>query len=1034
MLLKTLFIYGKIKIGEKMSVLLDVKSCYSLLTGTMRIEQLVAKAKQAGYQAVTLADKSVMHGAMEFFRACQKHQIKPLLGLEVEVDLEEDVVSLLLIAQTNQGYKNLLRCSSVICSRENNLKLEEIKEYLVGNQLIIYGEGGIFEGALLEENSDRIQELLHLFKEEFSHFLVAISNNESVFWKNKNELLKRICISNKVNTVAVPKVLYENEEDIEIAKALMAIKKGVLLQDNTIAVASGRFIRPVADLNSFYEVDDLEIATKIAKESRVDLNIEKASLPKFPTKEGVSSKEYLKELCIMGLRKRFDGEQVPKQYLNRLQYELDVILKMHYEDYFLIVWDFIVYARKNNIYVGPGRGSSAGSLVAYVLGITHVDPIQYGLLFERFLNPERISMPDIDIDFPDDRRDEVIQYVYQKYGVEHIAHIATFGTFGARQAIRDIGRVLGFAVRDVDAISKLVPRSINITLDGAMKESTRFKQKIESERKNQQLFQLAKKIEGLPRHISTHAAGIVMSDRSLIEVVPLIQVEADMLSTQYSMEYLEELGLIKMDFLGLRNLTIIDEILQQIPDKIDILKIPLDDQKTYQMIQDVDTVGIFQLESDGMKNLIRKMKPYRFEDIVVTIALFRPGPMENIGPYLSARQNPKNTVYLHPDLKPILEETYGIMIYQEQIMQVAQKMAGFSLARADILRKAMSKKNEKELSQLYDEFISGCLKNGYTKQLANDLFNSIKKFANYGFNKSHSVAYALIAYQLAYLKANYPLQFFSCLLTSVIGSDRKTSEYISECRRRGVRVLLPSIQKSEEHYTIEHEALRYPLLGIKNVGINATREIVVERKEHGEYEDLYDFVARVNARKVNRKVIESLIDAGALDGMLENRASLIASLDEALSYADLVQIEQNGQIKIDLGLVSKPTPYRIKEVELDRLEREREVLGFFLSNHPIITVKEKQNYQGDSIAQVLEKKGEVAFVGFIQRVKTHRTKHGDLMAFVSVADESGEIDVVLMPRIYQQSIEFLHTNRYVAVTGKIEREQSVLVTTIKVFY
>ena len=475
-----------------------------------------------------------------------------------------------------------------------------------------------------------------------------------------------------------------------------------------------------------------------------------------------------------------------------------------------------------------GRGSAAGSLVAYVLGITHVDPLKFQLLFERFLNPARISMPDIDIDFPDNRRDEVINYVLQKYGAEHVAHIATFGTLAAKQALRDVGRVLEISVRDLDMISKTIPTTLKITLPKARAESTRFNQLLQSDPRFEQLYTYASALEGLPRHVSTHAAGIVLSDTPLSDTVPLIKVESDMLSTQFTMEYLERLGLIKMDFLGLRNLTIIDETVSMIKvaegKTIDILHLPLDDEATFKLIRKVDMVGVFQLESDGMKNLIRRMQPDKFGDIVATIALFRPGPMENIPEYLSRRTNPQSVVYIHEDLKEILSDTYGIMIYQEQIMQTAQKMAGFTLAKADLLRKAMSKKNAVELKKMQTEFIEGCKAKGHTEAMAIELFNLIQKFANYGFNKSHSVAYAMISYQMAYLKANYPSKFFAALLSSVIGSEAKTAEYIDECRNHGVQLNPPSVNQSNDRYQLQDDSIRFPLLIIKGVGGAACRE------------------------------------------------------------------------------------------------------------------------------------------------------------------------------------------------------------------
>ena len=597
-------------------------------------------------------------------------------------------------------------------------------------------------------------------------------------------------------------------------------------------------------------------------------------------------------------------QKIPSVYEQRLRYELDVIISMGYADYFLIVWDFIRFAKTQDIYIGPGRGSAAGSLVAYCLGITHADPIRYHLLFERFLNPERVSMPDIDTDFPDDRRDEVIAYVHDLYGEHHVSHIITFNTLAAKQVLRDVGKAMQVAPRQIDLLCKLVPNRPKVTLQDAYQERVKFKQMINSGEQMRKLFAIALQLEGLPRHSSLHAAGIILSNEDISNVCPLIDVDEGMCATQFTMEYLEELGLIKMDFLGLRNLTIIDEIVHQINAKekrLDIMHIPLDDAKTYQLIRSVDTVGVFQLESEGMKNLIRKMKPTCFEDIVATVALFRPGPMENIPRYLECRTHPEKVDYLHPDLKSILENTYGVMIYQEQVMQIAQTMAGFSLGKADNLRKAISKKKGKELQSLREDFVEGAKQKGYEESLAIRVYELIMKFANYGFNRSHSVAYGMIAYQMAYLKANAPLYFFTALLNSVIGSETKTSEYVFEARKRHIEILLPSVNQSSNQYEIEGNALRFPLVGIKGIGNAVSNVLIEERQKRGNFKDFFDFVARMEGQKLGKKTMEMLIFAGALDEFKINRSSLLASLDDAIRYGDLVKIEDQDQILFDFA-------------------------------------------------------------------------------------------------------------------------------------
>ena len=572
---------------------------------------------------------------------------------------------------------------------------------------------------------------------------------------------------------------------------------------------------------------------------------------------------------------------------------------------------------------------------------------------------------------------------------------------------------------------------LKITLKGAYEESAKFKERINSSEKYKRLFRIALRLEGLPRHASLHAAGIILSNENIDNVCPLIDVDEGVRASQFTMEYLEELGLIKMDFLGLRNLTIIDEIVHHINEtavqKLEIMKIPLDDALTYQLIRDVDTIGVFQLESDGMKNLIRKMKPRNFEDIVATIALYRPGPMENIPEYLDRREHPEKIDYIHPDLKPILENTYGIMIYQEQIMQVATKMAGFSLGKADNLRKAISKKKGDELIKLQADFIKGAVSKGYTLQLAQHVYDLIMKFANYGFNRSHSVAYGMIAYQLAYLKANYPLYFFNSLLNSVIGADSKTNAYVFEAKKRNIKILLPNVNTSELTYHIEQDALRYPLIGIKGIGRTVAQPIIEERKKHGPYLDFFDFVARMMKYRINKKTMEALIHAGALDDFKINRVSMVASLDDAIRYGDLVKIEDEDQILLDFDLVSKPAMTYLKENTSVRAEKEKEYLGFYLTTHPIEELRNKIDPQLRPIVFFKERRGYVKFICQIEKCKPFRTKNGHMMMFVAVNDETGKFDLVCMPNIYEVHEKNLVKGNYLYVEGVIDKENSCLV-------
>ncbi|RRC91714.1 DNA polymerase III subunit alpha [Erysipelotrichaceae bacterium OH741_COT-311] len=1006
-----------------MTVHLHTRSSYSLLQSPIKIDDLIAFANAHEIKTLALTDYKSMHGVMHFNKECLKHGIKPIFGLELDIEIDQLLSKVLLIAKDVKGYFNLVALSSIISVQQQVLTIEALKKHLDGCFFIVYGEGGYFEHFF---HNYQYEKGLKQLQSQIQDFIVAISYNDASYFKNHNQALKKVCQSYDVKTVALSKVYYLQEEDYSLYHVLNALRNNKTIHDQTLTSEKGRYFRLDKEMELLYDKDDLLYSDYLASQCHVELPKHITQLPKFPTKNH-NSKEYLIELCKVGLRKRLDN-QLRKDYVTRLKKELDVICSMGFEDYFLIVYDFIRYARSQKIYVGPGRGSAAGSLVAYCLGITHIDPIKYHLLFERFLNPKRISMPDIDVDFPDNRREEVIQYVIDKYGYEHIGHIVTFNTLACKQALKDVGRVLEIPLREMESITRVVPNTLKVTLTGAYQESSKFKQLIDSNKKYQELFRIALKLEGLPRHVSTHAAGIVISMKPLDQVIPIMKYD-NMITTQYTMEYLEELGLIKMDFLGLRNLTIIDEIVGNIQKHhpFDLFHIDLHDKKTYEMIQKGDTLGVFQLESDGMVALLKKLKPEVFEDIACTIALFRPGPMQNIPLYLQHRQNKKDIEYLHKDLIPILKETYGIIVYQEQIMQISVKMANFSLAKADILRKAMSKKNYQEIESMKGSFIEGCVDNGYPLELAQELFDLILRFAEYGFNKSHSVAYGLISYQMAYLKANYPLFFYQSLLNSVIGSDIKTSEYIFQFKANGYQMLPPSINDSQAVYIIEQHALRFPLLAIKNVGNAVVTTLVTHRKEYGVFKDYFDFVVRASSLKINRKIIESLIDAGALDEFKIARCDMLASLEEALKYADLVKIQVDGQIQINMNLVSKPLLTKGVYDEVKTLNREKEVLGFYFSVHPIKKLRDKHHIQYPLLATLSTHFGYVNGFGHIVKVKQHRTKKGDLMAFVGINDESYEMDLVIMPNIYQKYSDCIQKGNYIVFSGKIEKEASCLV-------
>ena len=1016
-----------------MTTHLHVRSSYTLLNSTLRISDIIQLAKKHNIKAIALCDKDVMHGAMAFYHACMNADIKPIFALEFVCLLDNQDVHLHAYAKDDIGYRMLLKLSSRINTKDSKLTLEELKQY---DEQIIFTTAGAHDylkSLNTPEKTNKLSELLLSLKNNFQEFYLAIAMNDSKFLKQQNASLKMIAATLKIKTFALSRIYFGRKEDEEAYKVLCAIDQQRTIYDMSLNTESDRYFRSLEEMCNLYEEEDLLMSEKIADSCNVEMKINKVQLPKFKNRYDVDSQTYLSSLCKQGLKKRLDGVII-NGYVERLNYELKVIAKMGYADYFLIVYDFIRFAKSKNIYVGPGRGSAAGSLISYCLGITHVDPIKYDLIFERFLNPERISMPDIDVDFPDNRRDEVIAYVVQLYGKEHVAHIVTFGTLAARQVLRDVGRVLRISLSDVDMLSKMIPHVLKINLDSVYKTNKKFAEAIEAKKEFRHLFEIARQIEGLPRHISTHAAGIVLSDRMIDDVCPLIEIEEDLHSTQFTMEYLEEIGLIKIDFLGLRNLTIIDEVcshIKQHGQTIDIMKIPLDDAKTFKMLCEVDTVGVFQLESEGMKNLLRQMQVQEFEGIVAAIALFRPGPMENIPLYLKNKNNPSNIDYLHVNLRPLLSNTYGVMIYQEQIMQVTQIMANFSLGKADILRKAISKKIPKELEKLQKDFIEGSIKNGYTRELANKVYDLILKFAGYGFNRSHSVAYGLVAYQLAYLKANYPLSFFASLLNSVIGSETKSSEYIFEAKKRGITILPPDVNASKNEYVIDKNSLRFPLVGIKNIGSAMSLSLLKERETHGAYVDFFDFVARVNLIKITSKGIESLIDAGALDSFGSNRASMRSTLEDALRYASLVHVNDNGESQLNLDIVSKPPYIMAKDIAHERSTREKRVLGFYLSTHPITKLRDSINKDVLGLIQLHNHKGFVRLVGFIEKCKQHRTKNGEIMMFVVVSDETSKFDLVCMPNVYRMYQDILIRGNYIYAEGNIKERPSCLVNKLE---
>lgn len=1010
--------------GECMPVQLCVRSHYSLLNGTMSVEELVITAKERGYHSLALTEHRVMFSALEFANVSLKHGIKPIYGLEVRID----AYSSLLLAKNIKGFKTLNRLSMMLSS-DDAIQISDFIEDIDNLVFIVYGESGPLDGSVTKNNWESVALELRNLKQKAGEFYVGLSHQESRFFEHANRTIKEICDQLEVKCVALPKVYYKNKDDHDLFRALQAIDAGTHINDQTLNLDPERWMISASEMSKLYEEELVRNTDRIADICNVDLLEIKTELPVFQNNQDVTNAIYLSELSRFGLSKRL-GTSVSKHYKSRLDYELNVINSMNFTDYFLIVYDVIRYAKQAGINVGPGRGSAAGSLVAYSLGITDVDPISYGLVFERFLNPERISMPDIDIDFPDNKRDQVIDYARMKYGDAHIAHIISFGTLKAKQSFRDAARVLQIPISKVNQVARLLS---NDKLETTYKKSSKLRMMIDGDELTKQAFDLAIRLEDKPRHVTVHAGGIVMSKQPLLDVCALYKVSEDVQCIQYDMTRIESIGLIKIDFLGIRNLTIISNIVDKIKEtnpQFDIKKIPLNDVDTFELLGNAETVGIFQLESDGMKSLLKRLKPQKFMDIVDANALFRPGPMENIPEYLRNRSNPSQIEYIHHDLQEITKNTYGVLIYQEQIMEVARKFGGFSLGKADILRRAMGKKDALILTGLKKEFIDGSLTNGYTLDIAEKIFDLIFKFANYGFNKSHSVVYSYISYQLAYLKANYATTFYTYILTSVIGSDQKTSQYLDECKKRNVGMLSININSSTDEYLLEGNKIRMPFTIIKGISGNISKTIIAERIEHGQYLSISQAIARLISVKITRKQIESLVDAGAFDFYGYNRSSVHDSLDELIQYGELVRVH-DPSVRFDFGLVSEPIMTETVARPADVLKREMDALGFYFSEHPTTALKRKHDMMSIINLEVSDK--PVRIIALIDRIKPHRAKNGAMMSFLNISDDSGIMDAVVFPNVYRKFEESLRIGDIVLIQGVVKEQGSIIVSNMVIF-
>ena len=1051
---------------------LHVHTEYSLLDGSNKIKECVARVKELGMNSVAITDHGVMYGVIDFYRAAKAAGIKPVLGCEVYVApgsrFDKEAVGsgddryyhLVLLAENDIGYHNLMKIVSRGFTEGYYYKprvdievLQEFHEGIIALSACLAGEvqKNILRG-MYEEGKAAALRYQDIFGK--GNFFLELQDHGMQEQQIVNQSLLRMAQETGIELVATNDVHYTYAEDVKPHDILLCIQTGKKLEDeDRMRYEGGQYyIKSEEEMRQLfpYALQALENTQKIADRCNVEIEFGVTKLPKYDVPEGYTSWEYLNKLCFDGLKERYpDGDHSLKE---RLEYELSVIQSMGYVDYFLIVWDFINYARTQGIKVGPGRGSAAGSIVSYCLGITSIDPIKYQLLFERFLNPERVSMPDIDVDFCFERRQEVIDYVGRKYGADRVVQIVTFGTMAARGVIRDVGRVMDLPYAFVDSIAKMVPTELNITLDKALKMNPEFKKLYQEDEQVKELIDMSRRLEGLPRHTSMHAAGVVIGQRAIEEFVPLSLGSDGSVTTQFTMTTLEELGLLKMDFLGLRTLTVIQdaERLAGISSgkTIDINKIDYDDKAVLASIGTGKTDGVFQLESAGMKNFMKELKPQNLEDIIAGISLYRPGPMDFIPQYIKGKNNPESITYDCPQLEPILAPTYGCIVYQEQVMQIVRDLAGYTLGRSDLLRRAMSKKKgdvmQKERQNFVygnpDEGVPGCIANGIPEQTANKIYDDMIDFAKYAFNKSHAAAYAVVSYQTAFLKYYYPVEFMAALMTSVIEMPIKVAEYIQVCRKMNIKILPPDVNRGAYGFSVDNGAIRYGHSAIKSVGRPVIDAQVEEREANGEYRSLKDFIERLTGT-VNKRAIENFIKAGALDCLEGNRRQKMVVYSQIVD--SIAQEKKNsfaGQMSLfDLVGEEDKKDYEIRMPDVEEYDKdmilgfEKEVLGIYLSGHPLEkyrSIMEKMisartiDFQPDDetgIPKVYD--GQKVIIGGMITEKTIKyTRSNKVMAFLTVEDLMGTVEIVVFPRDYEKWQTLINEDARVFIQGRVNAE------------
>ncbi len=1045
---------------------LHVHTEYSLLDGASRIPELIRRTKELGMDAIAITDHGAMYGVIDFYKEAKKQGVKPIIGCEVYLapgDRKERAevngiryYHLILLAENQQGYRNLVKLVSLANIEgmyyRPRIDKEILRRYHEGLICLSACIAGEIPQAFLQDNPERADELVREYLDIFGrdNFFLEIQNHQLAEERKANIGLIQLAKKYHVGLVVTNDSHYINREDSEFHDILLCLQTGRTVdeEDRMRFNNDDYYLKSPEEMRGLFpELEEACANTvRIAERCQVDFEFGHLQLPYYPIPEEYrDDMDYLRALCEEQLPNRY--EEITDTIRKRLDYELDIIRTMGYGSYFLIVWDFIRYAKEQGIAVGPGRGSAAGSIVAYLLGITELDPLKYDLLFERFLNPERVTMPDIDIDFCYIRREEVIDYVKRRYGEDHVAQIATFGTMAAKGAIRDVGRVLNMPYGDVGRLAKLVPNALKMTLDKALKESQEFRAAYQESMEVRRLVDLARKVEGLPRHSSTHAAGVVIAKHPLTDYVPVQLSDEKTLVTQYDKDHVEELGLLKMDFLGLRTLTVITDAVENIrqnrQEEIDISRIPLEDEKTAAMLCAGATGAVFQMESDGMTNLVKDLQPRGFVDLIPTVALYRPGPLGSgmVDDFIAGRHGRKEVTYLHPLLEPILKETFGVVLYQEQVMQIVQVLAGFTLGQADLLRRAMGKKKAEILMAQKENFLQGCEENGIEAGLANTIFDLLTHFADYGFNKSHSAAYAYVAWQTAWLKAHYPQEFMAAMLTSVMDSD-KVPVYIDQCRRMGISILPPDINASFAKFSVDGEAIRFGLAAVRNVGEAVIQVIVEERNRGGDFSSLEDFCRRVSARSMNRRSLESLIKCGAFDSTGARRSQLLAVLDQAMAEGSRAQKEAaSGQ----LGLFGEEEISAVTELRLPDLPEassreilawEKEMTGFYITGHPLDACRDKL----EGLTSIAGLKSEdvpdrklVRVGGIILAAKRINTKKGDTMCFVTLEDFSERLEVIVFPKLFYQSVNLLVPDTAIVLQGRVDQtdeEPKLLAETI----